>query len=100
MQIINTLEFLSTIDRPGHRMKVDGEFFFYFFQQVETILAIAVHFIDKNDHRRIPHAAYFHQPSCLFLYPIHTIHYENNAVYSSKSPVSILSKILVTGSIE
>src|ERR1700722_1829621 len=100
IQIIDPLEILPAVDRPGHRMKLDSQLFFDLLQQVEPVLAIPVHLIDKDDHRRVAHPANFHQPPGLRLYSIDAINDKDDAVYCRQGTKGVFGKILVTGCIQ
>ena len=79
---------------------MDIQLFFDFFQQIEPVLTIPVHFIDENDDRRITHAAYFHQPARLLFHPVHAVDHQDNAVHRRQGAVGIFRKVFVTGSIQ
>ncbi|MNE21652.1 hypothetical protein D3C80_1148220 [compost metagenome] len=79
-------------------MNIQGRF--QFIQQFKRIFSVAVHFIDKNDHRSFPHATNFHQTFGLFLHPVCTVDHQNHTVDRSQCSVSIFRKVLVTGSIQ
>ena len=96
IDIINTLETLSHIDRPGQWAHTDLQLVFKLIQQIERILTLTVHLIDEYDDRRIPHAANLHQFQGLSLYTFGSIHHDDNTVNSSQRSISILSKILVS----
>src|SRR5450432_3939173 len=81
-------------------MQLEGKLLFYLFQQVKTVLAVPIHFIDEHDHRSIPHAAYFHQAARLRLHAIHTVDHEDDAIHRRERPIGIFRKIFVTGGIE
>src|SRR5882724_1535490 len=100
VEVVNALEVLAAIDRPSHGMELDMELFLYFFEQVEPVLPVPVHFIDEDDHRGIAHAAYFHQAARLGLDPVDTVDHQDHAVHRRKGPVGIFRKILVAGRIE
>ena len=100
VQVIDALEILTAVDGPGHRMQLDIQLLFNFFHQIETVLSVPVHLIDKNDHRCSPHPAYLHQTPRLGFHPIDAVDNENDAVHGRQCPVGVLGKILVTGGIQ
>ena len=58
--IIDPPEPLSHVDRPAQRTHMDMQFFFDLVQQVERVLTVTVHLIDKHDHGSLTHTADFH----------------------------------------
>ena len=100
VDIVDAFEARATLDGPCQRTHMDGKFLFQLIQQVERVLRFAVHFIDKDNHRSIAHAADFHQLACLGFHTFRTVHHNDNAVHRSQRTIRIFGKILVARSIE
>ena len=69
-------------------------------QQVERVLTVAVHLIDKHDHGSLTHTADFHQLTGLGFHTFCGIDHDNNAIHSRQRTKRIFSEILVAGRIE
>ena len=79
---------------------MDMQFFFDLVQQVERILTVTVHLIDKHDHGSLTHTADFHQFTGLGFHTFCGIDHDNNAIHSRQRTKRIFSEILVAGRIE
>ena len=100
VKIVDTLEVLAAVDGPGHGVQGYIQLFFDLFQQVEAVLAVPVHLIDKYNDGGTPHAADFHQPAGLGFYSVDAVDDQDNAVDGSKGTIGIFGKVLVTGGIQ
>ena len=100
IDVVNSLEAGTALDRPRQRTDVDGEFLLQLIQQVERVFCLTVHLIDKDNHRSVAHAADFHQLACLCFHTFRTVHHDDNAVHRRQCAVGIFGKVLVTRSIE
>src|SRR4051812_12953545 len=100
MKIINSLELLAATNGPGHRMKLNAQLLFYFFQQIKTISSVPIHFIHEHNNRRIAHPANLHQAPCLLFNTIHAVDYKNDTIDGRQCTECILSKVFVTWSIQ
>ncbi len=96
VHIVNAFKSGAFADGPGEGRDFDAEFFFKFLQQIERILAFAVHFIDKNDHRRIAHAAHGHKLFGLLFHAFGGIYHQNHRVYRRQGAVRIFGEVFVT----
>ena len=97
---VNAFEIFSAVDGPAHGVHADVEFAFEFFEEVERVFAIAVHFVHENDHGGVAHSADFHEFFGLFLYAFHAIHHEDYAVYRGECAIGVFGEIFVSGRIE
>ena len=98
--IIDATEPLSHVDRPAQRAHIDMQLLFDLVQQVERVLTVAVHLIDKHDHGSLTHTADFHQLTGLGFHTFCGIDHDNNAIHSRQRTKRIFSEILVAGRIE
>ena len=98
--VIHALETLPHVDRPRQRTHADAQFGLHFVQQIERVLAFAVHFVDKHHHWRLAHAAHFHQSARLRLHALGCIDDDNHGVHGSQSAERVLCKILVSRRVE
>ena len=98
--IIDPPEPLSHVDRPAQRTHMDMQFFFDLVQQVERILTVTVHLIDKHDHGGLTHTTDFHQLTGLGFHTFCGIDHDNNTIHSRQRTKRIFSEILVAGRIE
>jgi len=100
VQIVHPFEILAAVDGPGIGVEVDLQFFFDLFEEVETVLAVTVHFIDEYDHRRLPHGDHFHKPAGLRFHPVHAVNDEDDAVHCCQRTKGVFREVLVTRRIE
>ena len=98
--IIDPPEPLSHVDRPAQRTHMDMQFFFDLVQQVERILTVTVHLIDKHDHGSLTHTADFHQFTGLGFHTFCGIDHDNNAIHCRQRTERIFGEVLVARSIE
>lgn len=96
VNVVNALEAGTTLNGPRQRTHVNMEFFLQFVKKVERIFGFAVHLVDEDDDRRVPHTAHFHQLACLRFHTFGTVHHDDNAVYRCQRAVSVFGKVLVT----
>ena len=76
------------------------QFFLDFIKQIKRIFTVAVHFVDKHNHRSFPHAAYFHQFTRLSLDTFRYVNHDDDTIYGCQCSECILSEILVTRCIQ
>ena len=69
-------------------------------EQVEGVATLTVHLVDKDDNRRVAHAAHLHQLACLGLHTFGRVDHDNGRVYGCKRAVGIFGKVLVTRGIK
>ena len=100
VDIVDTLETDTALDRPRQGTHVDVQFLFQLVQQVERVFGFTVHLVDEDNHRRITHTADLHQLACLRFHTFGTVHHDDNAVHGRQRAVGIFSKVLVTRSIK
>ena len=100
VDVVDTLETDTALDRPRQRAHVDVQFLLQLVQQVERVFGFTVHLVDEDNHRRITHTADLHQLACLRFHTFRTVHHDDNTVHSRQRAVGIFSKVLVTRSIK
>ena len=76
------------------------EFFFELVEEVEGILALAVHLVDEHDDGRLAHTANGHQLARLRLHTLGTVNDDDGRVNGSERAEGIFGKVLVTGSVK
>ena len=90
----------ANIYRPAKRAHFNFQFAFQFVKDIKWIPSFPIQLIDKYNHRRFPHTTHFHQLSCLLLNAFGNIHYDNDAINSGQSPISVFCEILVSRRVE
>ena len=100
IKVIDTLEALADVDRPSHRTASNLELLLQFVQEVERILALAVHLVDKYDDRRIAHTADLHKLIGLALHTLGAVDHDDDRIDSRERTEGIFLEVLVTRSIE
>ena len=73
IDVIHALELGSLVDGPRQGSHLDFQLLFQLVEQVEGVAALAVHLIDEDDDRRLPHAADRHQLARLSLHTLGTV---------------------------
>ena len=73
---------------------------FQFVQEVEGVLALAVHLVDEDDDWRLSHAADLHQLTGLRLHTLGAIHNYDGTIDSREGAERVLSKVLVARSVK
>lgn len=100
MKEVNAFKIFAAVDGPAHGVHADIEFGFKFFEQVERVFAIAVHFVDEDDDGGIAHPTDFHQSLCLFFHAFHAVDDQDNTVNGSERAIGVLGEVFVSGRIQ
>ena len=98
--VVDALELGALIDGPGERTHANLQLFLQFVEQVEGVLALAVHLVDEDDDGRLPHAADFHELSCLSLDALGAVDDDDGAVDGRQGAEGVLREVLVTRCVE
>lgn len=100
VEIVDPFEGLALADRPGERSDLYLQLVFEFVEQLEGVLAFAVHLVDEDDDRRIAHRADLHEALGLGLDALDAVDDEDDAVYGREGAVGVFGKVLVAGCVE
>ena len=79
---------------------MNTEFALYLVHEVEWILTLAVHLVDKDHHRSLAHTADLHEAAGLGLYTFGRVDNDDYGVHRSQGAEGVLSKVLVTRGVE
>ena len=71
-----------------------------FVKDVERVAALAVKFVDKDDYRRLTHAAHLHQTAGLRLHALGHIDYDYYRVNGCEGTERVLGEVLVARRVE
>ena len=88
--LIDTFEILSGTDRPVDRAGRNAKLLFDVIEQIEGIIGITVHFIDKSKNRNMTHHTDFKQLSGLCLYTLGSINDHDCRICCHQRTVRIL----------
>ena len=100
MDVVDTTEALSHIDRPRKGTYTYLQFLFDLVEEVEGILPLAVHLVDEDHDGSLSHTAHLHQAACLGLYALRSIDDDDDAVDSGEGTEGIFGEVLVTRRVE
>ena len=100
VDIVDALEALSLVDGPGEGAYLDVKLLLQLVQEVEGVLALAIHLVDEDDHRRLAHTAHFHEFARLGLNAFGAVDHNDARVHSRECAEGVLGKVLVTRSVE
>ena len=98
--VIYALKSFSGTDGPVHGTGGDSQLLFDLVQQVEGIVGIPVHLVDKGKNRDFAHHADLEQLSGLRLHALGGIDYHDRGVRRHQRPVGILGEILMSRRIQ
>ena len=96
VDIVDALEALSLVDGPGEGAHLDVKLLFQLVQEIEGILALAVHLVDKDDDGRLAHAAHFHELARLGLNAFGAVHHNDARVHRRECAEGVLGKVLMS----
>ena len=100
VEVIDTLETLADIDWPSHWATRDFELLLQLVHEVEGVLALTVHLVDKDDDWSIAHTAHLHQLVGLALDTLGAVDDDDDRIDGSQGSEGIFLEILVTWRIE
>ena len=100
IDVINSFELRSLVDRPRQRSYLNLQFLFQLIEQVERITSFAVHLVDEDNHRGIPHSAHVHQLTSLCLHTFGAVNHDNSGIHGGQRAVGVFGKVLVTRGVE
>ena len=100
VDVIYTFEAGTLVDGPGEGAHFDLQLLFELVEEVEGILALAVHFVDEDDDRCLAHTADSHQLARLGLDALGSVDDDDGAVDSRERAEGIFCEVLVTGGVE
>ena len=98
--VIDALKRLSGADGPVHGAGGDSQLLFDFIQQVEGVVGVPVHLVDKGENRDFPHHADLEQLSGLRLHALGGVDHHDRRVRRHQRPVGILGEILMSRRIQ
>ena len=98
--VIDALELLAAADGPVHGIGLDAELVFQLVEQVERVLRLAVHLVDKREDRDMAHSADLEQLARLRLDALAAVDDHNGGVRRHERAVGILREILMARRIE
>ena len=98
--VIDALELLAAADGPVHGIGLDAKLVFQLVEQVERVLGLAVHLVDKREDRDMAHGADLEQLARLRLDALAAVDDHNGGVRRHKRAVGILREILMARRIE
>ena len=99
-EVIDTLEAFADVDGPGEWTAGYLELLLHFVDEVEGILAFAVHLVDEDDDGGVAHAADLHKLACLRLDALGAVDDDDDAIDGCEGAVGIFGKVLVTRGVE
>ena len=100
IDVIHSFELRSLVDRPRQRSYLDLQFLFQLIEQVERITSFAVHLVDEDNHRGVPHSAYVHQLTSLCLHTLGAVNHDDGGIHGGQRAVGVFGKVLVTRGVE
>ena len=98
--VIDALELLAAADGPVHGVGLDAELVFQLVEQVERVLGLAVHLVDKREDRDMAHGADLEQLARLRLDALAAVDDHDGGVRRHERAVGILREILMARRIE
>ena len=98
--VVDAAEAVAAVDRPGERRDGDLQLLFQLIEEVKGVLRLAVHLIDKDDHRGLPQAADLHQFLRLRLHAARPVDHDDDRVDGGEGAEGILSEVLVSRGVE
>src|SRR5690625_3811552 len=84
------------VDGNGIHLEVG----FYFGDEIQGLLCLAIQFVDKGDDGGAPAAAYLQQAFGLWLYSVGSINDHQGSIHGSEYSIRILRKVLVPGGVQ
>ena len=100
VEVIDSLETLADVDWPRHGTTRDFELLLQLIHEVEGVLALAVHLVDKDDDWGVAHTAHLHQLVGLTLDTLGAVDDDDDRIDGSQRAEGIFLEILVTWRIE
>ena len=100
VDIVDALEPGADIDGPTEGTDADFQFGFQFVEDVEGVAALAVEFVDENNHGGVAHTAHFHEFAGLLLDALGHVDHDDYGIDGRKGAVGVLGEILVARGIE
>ena len=94
--VVNTLEILSGADRPVDRAGRDAKLLLNIVEQLEGVVRVTVHLIDKGKNRNMAHDTDLEQLARLCLYSFGCIDDHHGRICRHQGTVRILREILMS----
>lgn len=100
VDVIHALEALALIDGPCEGAHLNLELFFQFVEEVEGVLAFAVHLVDEDDDGCLAHTADGHELARLLLYTFGAIDNDDGGIDGGEGAEGVFGEVLVAGGVE
>ena len=100
VDVVDALEALSLVDGPGEGAHLDVKLLLQLVQEIEGILALAVHLVDEDDDGRLAHAAHFHELARLGLNAFGAVDHNDARVHRRECAEGVLGEVLMARCIE
>ena len=98
--VVNPLEIFAGADGPVHGVGLNAQLPLQFVQQVEGILRLPVHFVDKGENGNMPHGTDLEQLPGLGFHALGAVNDHDGGIRGHQGAVGILREILVTRRIQ
>ena len=98
--IVDAVEAVARADRPVHGAAGDAEHALDLVEQIQRLLALAVHLVDEGDDRDAAHAADLEQLDGLRLDPLDAVDQHHRRVGGRQRAVGVLAEVVVAGRVE
>ena len=98
--VVNAPERFSGANGPVFRAGSDAQLLFDLIQQIEGVVGVPVHFIDKGKDRDLSHHADLEQLSGLRLHALGGVDHHDRGIRRHQRPVGILGKVLMARRIQ
>ncbi len=100
VQAVDAFKPLPHANRPAQGSYANIELFLDFVQQIKSVFALPVEFVDEHDDGGIAHAAHVDQFFGLGFHPFSYIDHDDGAIYSGEGTVGVFGKIFVAGGVQ
>ena len=98
--VVNPLEIFAGADGPVHGVGLNAQLPLQFVQQVEGILRLPVHFVDKGENGNMPHGTDLEQLPGLGFHALGAVNDHDGGIRGHQGAVGILREILVARGIQ
>ena len=95
LPVVDALEFLAAADGPVDGVGFNTQLAFQLVQEIEGVLGLAVHFIDKGENRNVTHGADLEELARLRLDALAAVDDHDRRVRRHERAVGVLGEVLV-----
>ena len=100
LPVVNALEILAGANGPVHGISLNAQLPLHLVQQVEGVLGLPVHLINKGKNGNVPHGADLEQLPGLGLHALGTVNDHHRRVRRHQGAVGILGEVLVARGVQ